>query len=98
MYIFIQIHQDLNAMHEHLDKACLPAEYGGTIPIREMVQLWKKELTDKRNVLLALDCMKLHSDSGIITSKNPGQDCNNNNTKVAATESITGSFRKLEID
>ncbi|XP_026475304.1 retinaldehyde-binding protein 1-like [Ctenocephalides felis] len=94
----IMIHQDLNAMHEHLDKACLPAEYGGTIPIREMVQLWKKELTDKRNVLLALDCMKLHSDSGIITSKNPGQDCNNNNTKVAATESITGSFRKLEID
>lgn len=85
-------------MHEHIDKACLPAEYGGNIPIREMVEIWKRELAAKRDILLALDCMKLHSDRGIITSRNPGQDCNNNSTKIATSECLPGSFRKLEID
>lgn len=57
----------------------------------EMIDLWKRELASKRDLMMALDKMKILSDKGIIRS-----DSNNNNKSPG--DSISGSFRKLEVD
>lgn len=80
-----------------LDPACLPKELGGSIPLADMIESWKQELATKRNTLIALDNMRLLSDRGII-SRN-GNDRNNNGYGSSlGMETMTGSFRKLEVD
>lgn len=63
----------------------------------DMIESWKQELAAKRNTLLALDNMKILSDRSII-SRN-GTDRNNNNSGTTpGLETMTGNFRKLEVD
>lgn len=73
----------------------LPKEMGGKIPKAEMIELFKQELNASRSTLLALDNMKILSDSGIIGRRNADK---NNNTVSQKSEQVVGSFRKLEID
>lgn len=73
----------------------LPKEYGGKIPISEMLEMFKMELAASRNATLALDHMKIHDDSGIIGRRNYDK---NNNAVSEKSEQVIGSFRKLEID
>ncbi|KRT81087.1 CRAL-TRIO domain containing protein [Oryctes borbonicus] len=76
-------------VHKNVDPKVLPKEYGGEMPISEMIALWKKELMEKRQRLLSFDRMQLISDKGITTRKN----------NTAEDEyGIQGSFRKLEVD
>lgn len=58
----------------------------------EMIDMWKRELASKRDIMMALDKMKILSDKGIIR-----RDSNNNNN-TSPGDSISGSFRKLEVD
>lgn len=54
----------------------------------------------KRDSLIALDKMVLHNDRGIVR-KHDKNDKNNNNSVNSVqmnVESISGSFRKLEVD
>lgn len=90
-----QVYTDVNHLHKKVDPMCLPKELGGTMPMAEMIELWKRELAAKRDLLLAHDRMKLLSDRGIIRSD---RNNNNNNNGMLAMESIEGSFRKLEVD
>lgn len=73
----------------------LPKEMGGKVPMAEMIQNFKMELSASRNTLLALDNMKIISDSGIIGRRNADK---NNNSLSSKTDQVVGSFRKLEID
>lgn len=79
----------------------LPTELGGNIPISEMITYWTSELDAKRDSLIALDKMVLHNDRGI-SRKHDKNDKNNNNSinsmQMNGMESISGSFRKLEVD
>lgn len=73
----------------------LPKEMGGKVPMAEMIELFKMELTASRSNLIALDNMKLLNDSGIIGRRNVDK---NNNAVSSNSDQVVGSFRKLEID
>lgn len=92
----LQVHVTIPDLCKKVDPACLPKELGGNIPMVEMIDWWKQELAAKRNTLLSLDNMNILSDRSII-SRN-GTDRNNNNGAALGMETITGSFRKLEVD
>lgn len=66
----------------------LPKEYGGIMPMSEMIKMWKEELEAKRERLLSYDSIKLLSDRGIIRRRNKN---------IHVTDEV-GSFRKLEVD
>ena len=38
----------------------LPSEYGGHVPMADMIEDWKKELEQKREQILSLDSMKFY--------------------------------------
>lgn len=78
-------------MHKHIDPKILPKEYGGDIPLAEMIEMWKRELADNRDRLIALDSINLLSDQGIIRRRDKVDD-------KTGTGSLPGSFRKLELD
>lgn len=73
----------------------LPKEMGGKIPMAEMLENFKMELSASRDALIALDKMQIINDGGIIGRKNAKM---NNNSVSAKSEQVVGSFRKLEID
>ncbi|XP_058974922.1 clavesin-2-like [Musca domestica] len=86
-------------LHKAVDPECLPLELGGKIPQKEMVELWKRELAEKRDIILQLDEMKLLTDRGILRkSSHNSEKSSNQPTFVSQIESIQGSFRKLEFD
>lgn len=89
------MHVNVSDLSRKVDPACLPKELGGKIPMVEMIEWWKQELAAKRDTLLALDNMKILSDGSIISRNGPDR---NNNERALGMETITGSFRKLEVD
>lgn len=95
-----QVHTNIMELSKKVDRSCLPVELGGDIPMSEMIEYWKTEMEAKRDTLVALDKMILHSDQQIVRR----HDKNNNNvskgalTMQANFESLSGSFRKLEVD
>lgn len=95
-----QVHCNTNELHKKVNKECLPLELGGTIPMDEMIAHWTTEMDAKRDVVVALDKMKIHSDRQIIRKHNKTDSNNNNsiNSMQANFDSISGSFRKLEVD
>uniref|UniRef100_A0A1L8DZ54 Putative phosphatidylinositol transfer protein sec14 n=1 Tax=Nyssomyia neivai TaxID=330878 RepID=A0A1L8DZ54_9DIPT len=90
----LSIHVNVENLIKKVDKECLPLEMGGSMPMAEMIDLWKAELAAKRETILTLDEMELLSDRGIISSR----DKNNNSNSSTQMDSIAGSFRKLEVD
>jgi hypothetical protein len=87
----LSIHVNPSDLITKIEPACLPKELGGTMPMAEMIDLWKRELTVKRDLLIALDQMKILNDQGIVRN-------DRNNSSYSSTGSIEGSFRKLEVD
>lgn len=85
---FLQIYDTANDLKDSVDPKILPKEYGGVMPMAEMIDLWKKELASKRDRLLSYDNIKLLSDRGIIKRRN----------KLLTDSMSSGSFRKLEVD
>lgn len=57
---------------------------------------WKAEMLSHREELLALDTMEILNPNAIIGRRNNGNPNNGLNSVGEAT--ITGSFRKLEVD
>ena len=90
-----------------IDRTILPFEYGGTIPIKDMVSVWKKELQSLHNLRLKYKDMKVRAEmyppqvleGSIKTLKYllNSPDLNEKNTNDSM-HGIQGSFRKLEID
>ncbi|XP_017774944.1 PREDICTED: alpha-tocopherol transfer protein-like [Nicrophorus vespilloides] len=83
-----KLHSSVNEMLQFLPAEVLPKEYGGIMPMAEMIALWKKELASKRERLLSFDAMNLLSDRCIMRRRNRSTDI----------ETLQGSFRKLEVD
>lgn len=75
---------------EFVDVKLLPEEYGGKVPMKQMIETFKESLKEKREALLALDEMSIdiskYSDKWA------------NNTELENDISVIGSFRKLEVD
>lgn len=85
------VHNTLEEVHSKLDPKVLPKEYGGEIPMAEMIDIWKKDLAAKRDKLLSLDKMKLLDNTSILK--------NRSNARKGFDEiNLVGSFRKLEVD
>uniref|UniRef100_A0A182NCP0 CRAL-TRIO domain-containing protein n=1 Tax=Anopheles dirus TaxID=7168 RepID=A0A182NCP0_9DIPT len=87
-----------------LEKRLLPREYGGEMPMAEMIRLWKGEIEAYRTRLLADDEMSvnlaMYSDAakeGSVGSlKEPLNGCTGASDN--STYGLAGSFRKLEVD
>jgi len=87
----IRLHKDNAAMWEHMDRKILPKEYGGEMPMAEMIEKFKEEIADRTPRLLALDRMRLDLDAMKKSNSAP--------KKVSSDIlGMTGSFKKLEID
>jgi len=54
-----QTHSSLESLAAVVDSKVLPAEYGGTVPIQECINSWKKELEMRRSTVLQLDNLKI---------------------------------------
>lgn len=73
-----------------VDPALLPKEYGGTIPINDMIATFKQELRRQRAKTLALDEMSIE-----VTGA-PTNWLGNDDADIEG--GLMGSFRKLEVD
>lgn len=101
----IFLHKNVSDVVNVVDKKLLPLEYGGTMPISEMVELFKKELEAKRDLLMKYDDMsvkiELYPESvrnGSVKSLNKSIENDFNEKNNKSYEGVQGSFRKLEID
>jgi len=53
----IKVHKNSNQLVKHVPQRILPKEYGGVVPMKDMIDQWKLELVAKRDRMLALDQM-----------------------------------------
>lgn len=102
------LHKNVEDVVNVVDKNLLPAEYGGTVPMSEMVELFKKELESKRDLLLKYDEMSVNIDlyptsvrNGSVRSLDKSiEDYTRTieKNKKSGIEGVQGSFRKLDLD
>lgn len=85
----VHFHTNMINFHKVMDPKILPKEYGGEIPMAEMLADYKEKLLKKREALLDLDKLKINVNrkSKYVTGM---QD--------QAITGLAGSFRKLEVD
>lgn len=81
--------KDPTSLKTILDPSILPEEYGGTMPIAEMIELFKKHIMKQRSALLALDDLEIEIDDGKETKYSEWSDIETG---------MIGSFRKLQFD
>uniref|UniRef100_A0A336MXQ0 CSON008996 protein n=1 Tax=Culicoides sonorensis TaxID=179676 RepID=A0A336MXQ0_CULSO len=86
-----------------IDRKLLPAEYGGEMPMKEMIESWKAELEQKRDLLLLHDKMSVNLEmytenerEGAISALKKPLGFNEDNSSCMYGKQ--GSFRKLEVD
>ncbi|XP_015509377.1 clavesin-2 [Neodiprion pinetum] len=84
----VLVHKNLDELKLAVDPKILPKEYGGEIPMAEMIATFKTTLHAKRDELKALDDMYIE-----LSSKD-----NCTSTTSDGLGGISGSFRKLEVD
>lgn len=84
--ITFQFHRTSDDLMKYVEPSILPKEYGGTVPLRDMIDELKRNLLKRRNELVALDdmCIDLYA----LEKNDLTQDIH----------STAGSFRKLELD
>lgn len=92
-----------------VDKNLLPSEYGGKMPMREMIELFKKELEEKRSLILSHDTMtvrfemypeavRLGSTRSLQIPLDSPPEAFEEKLDMYGMSGAQGSFRKLEID
>ncbi|XP_034947611.1 clavesin-2-like [Chelonus insularis] len=94
-----------DALNNKMDASMLPKEYGGTMPMKEMIDLWRKELVELKPTLLSHDRMRvrlhLYSEKareGAVSALKQGFGCADVGSSDSTIHGISGSFRKLEVD
>lgn len=80
----------MDELHAKVDSKLLPKEYGGTVPLSEMITQFKDRLRKQRAKILALD------DMFIEITKESANFAGNDDADIDA--GVVGSFRKLEVD
>ncbi|KAK9883995.1 hypothetical protein WA026_004930 [Henosepilachna vigintioctopunctata] len=86
----IFIYKSLEDLHANVDKKILPKEYGGEVPLADMLKEFKTFLKSKKNQLLELDDMYIEIDE---------ENCplvSEMNEELGI--GIDGSFKKLTVD
>ncbi|XP_045467669.1 retinaldehyde-binding protein 1 isoform X3 [Harmonia axyridis] len=86
----IFIYKSIDELHAKIDKKILPKEYGGEVPLNDMLEEFKKHLKSKRNDLLALDEMYIEIDE----KSCPLVSEMNEELGIG----LDGSFKKLIVD
>lgn len=92
-----------------VDRDLLPAEYGGKMPMSEMIELFKKELEAQREMLLHHDNMnlkfelypeavRLGSTRSLKIPLDSPNEAFEDKKDMYGMSGLPGSFRKLEID
>jgi hypothetical protein len=79
------------------DASILPKEYGGEIPMAKMIELFKEEIRERQDRLVALDDMRVDM-LQLTTMAKSGDKCGAAVAKEIGGIGAAGSFRKLEID
>lgn len=94
-----------DALNNKMDASMLPKEYGGTMPMKEMIDLWRQELLEIRPILLSHDkmqvCLDQYSEKareGAVSALKQGFGCSSVGSSDSMMCGISGSFRKLEVD
>ncbi|KAK9500677.1 hypothetical protein O3M35_001900 [Rhynocoris fuscipes] len=95
----VKIYTSLEEATKSIDTNMLPKEYGGKMPMAEMIELFKKELEAARPTLLSHDEMKvkleLFSEGAKVGAVSA---LKNNSCNPFKNDVLSGSFRKLEVD
>lgn len=101
----VKIYTTAEEAQESVDMQLLPKEYGGEMPMDEMIELWKKEMLTVRSTLLSHDRMKVRQElfsekarEGAVSALKAGGLEATCALGSDSTFGITGSFRKLEVD
>lgn len=84
------MHKNVDALKSKIDPAILPKEYGGTMPIADMISEFKLKLQQRRAAILTLDDMQIE------ITKEAANFAGNDIGDIDA--GVVGSFRKLEVD
>ncbi|XP_074100795.1 clavesin-1 [Cotesia typhae] len=83
----IMVHTSMEDLKEAINPKILPKEYGGSVPLADMIAVLKKKLREKRDEIKALDDMYIEV--------SPKDTCSSVSDGLCG---ISGSFRKLEVD
>ncbi|XP_022920243.1 alpha-tocopherol transfer protein-like [Onthophagus taurus] len=89
-----------------IEKRVLPKEYGGDIPMAEMISQWKEELYKRQPILLSHDDMAVREElfspqarvGAVSALKRNGTTCGSLSSQDDVLYGVTGNFRKLEVD
>lgn len=100
------LHKNVEDVTDVIEKRLLPAEYGGEVPMSDMIKSFKKELEAKRNLLVSHDEMSVKLElypttirEGSVRSLKTTIEALEETLKGKSDSySVQGSFRKLEID
>ncbi|CAH1367256.1 hypothetical protein MTP99_008508 [Tenebrio molitor] len=88
IYKMLKFHHSYDSFYESIPKECLPKEYGGDLPA--LATLHEENI---KNLMDNLDFFKWHDNQKVDESKRVGQSQNKK-----SFFSLTGSFKKLELD
>lgn len=102
----VSLHKNVEDVKNVIDKKLLPKEYGGEMPMSEMISLFKKELEDKRDLILSHDQMSVKlelypqsvREGSVRSLKTTIENFSENFDRKKEAFGVQGSFRKLEID
>jgi len=100
------LHKTVADLTNSVDKNILPAEYGGMIPMRDMIVQLKTKLEEKRDLLLSYDqvAVKLElypksiQENTVRSLRKSINELLESSSMKQETYGLQGSFRKLEID
>lgn len=100
------VHKKVEDVAKVVDKKLLPAEYGGEIPMSEMIASFKSELEAKRDLLLSHDEMSVKlelypqsiREGSVRSLKSTIETIGESFDSRKDIYGVQGSFRKLEID
>lgn len=84
------MHKTLDELKAKVDPKLLPKEYGGTMPMSEMIEIFKERARKQRAAILALDDMYIE------VTKESANFAGNDD--VDMDPGVVGSFRKLQVD
>ncbi|XP_023027386.1 alpha-tocopherol transfer protein-like [Leptinotarsa decemlineata] len=87
----------------NIEKDILPKEYGGNMPMSEMIELWKKELVNAHPTLMSHDKMAVNEELFSAKAKEGAVSALKRNAVSCGSEGdslcgISGNFRRLEVD
>ncbi|KAF5272788.1 hypothetical protein FQA39_LY07815 [Lamprigera yunnana] len=101
----VRIHTDLEQFVTtcNIDVSILPKEFGGVMPMIEMIALWKRQLLKANVLLLSHDKMQVNEEMYSNKERDGAVSALRKGIITCGSEDdgwygITGNFRKLEVD